>query len=83
MEVQVRVGLKAAIMVRGWTQRQFSRVADTPENRISELIRGWVDPTPAERVRFAELLGTSADVLFSDDVKVEIRSAREMAPLGA
>jgi plasmid maintenance system antidote protein VapI len=70
----MRVGLKAAIMARGLTQRQFSRLAETPENRISELIRGWTEPTTDERVRFARLLGQSSDVLFADDARIEIRS---------
>jgi len=71
----VRVGLKAAIMARGLTQRQFSRLSDTPENRISELIRGWTEPTADERVRFSRLLNQSAEALFADDVRIEIRSA--------
>lgn len=71
----MRVGLKAAIMARGLTQRQFSKISDIPENRISELIRGWTDPTPAERARVSKLLNVSADSLFAtEDVRIEIRS---------
>jgi len=72
----VRLGLKAAIMARGYTQRQFSRLADIPENRISELVRGVTDPRPAERVRVATLLNQDADVLFGSDAQIEIRSTR-------
>lgn len=70
----MRVGLKAAIMARGWTQRHFSRVAEIPENRVSELVRGWVEPTDAERVRIARLLNQSPDVLFAEGVHLELRN---------
>lgn len=72
----MRVGLKAAIMARGLTQRQFSRVAEIPENRVSELIRGWADPTSDERTRVARLLNLPAETLFAEDARIEIRSGR-------
>ena len=45
-------------------------------NAYDEIIRGWTDPTPLERVRFAKLLNQSEDALFSADVRFELRSAR-------
>jgi transcriptional regulator with XRE-family HTH domain len=70
----MRVGLKAAIMARGFTQRQFSRLSNIPENRVSELIRGWTDPTEAERSLLGKLLDQPADALFDTNVRIELRS---------
>jgi plasmid maintenance system antidote protein VapI len=72
----VRIGLKAAIMGKGWTQREFSRVSGCPENRLSELVRGWTDPTPMERARFVKLLQQPEDALFNADTHLELRSVR-------
>lgn len=74
----MRVGLKAAIMARGLSQRQFARLVNSTDNRISSLIQGWAQPSPQERDRFAQLLNQPSDVLFGDDVDVrlECRSAR-------
>jgi transcriptional regulator with XRE-family HTH domain len=74
----MRVGLKAAILARGLSQRQFARLADSSENRVSMLVRGYVQPTEAERAAFTKLLRQSEDVLFGEhvDVRLECRSLR-------
>jgi transcriptional regulator with XRE-family HTH domain len=72
----VRAGLKAAIVARGLSQRQLSRLANITENRISEIVNGWVEPTKDERGRLAGLLQQSPDALFDPHASVEIRSAR-------
>lgn len=71
-----RVGLKAAIVARGVTQREFARLAQVAENRLSDLIRCSADPTAAERSQFSQLLNQPADALFATDVRIELRSAR-------
>jgi len=74
----MRLGLKAAILARGMSQRQFARLANSNQNRVSSLIQGWVQPSPQERERFAQLLNQSVDALFADDVDVRLerRSTR-------
>ena len=72
----MRVALKTAILQRGWSQRQVSKLADIPENRLSSIINGWTNPTPYERGRLSTLLQLPADVLFDPGASVEIRSAR-------
>jgi transcriptional regulator with XRE-family HTH domain len=71
----VRIPLKVAIVAKGYSQRELARDADISEQRISEIVRGWTNPTPAERDRLATLLRQPASVLFDDTAKVEIRSA--------
>jgi transcriptional regulator with XRE-family HTH domain len=71
----VRVPLKVAIVAAGFSQRELSRAADIPENRLSEIVRGWTKPSDAERDRLARLLRQNPAVLFDDDARVEIRSA--------
>ena len=72
----MRLGLKAAILQRGQTQRQVARAADVPESRFSSIVNGWVNPTDAERVRIAKLLGQPADILFDSNSSIEVRSSR-------
>jgi hypothetical protein len=70
----MRVALKAAIFASGNTQRQVAAAAGLPENKLSEIVRGWVDPTQAERAVLVRILGCSFDVF--DLSTVEKRSLR-------
>ena len=72
----MRLGLKAAILQRGLSQRETSKLSDIPENRLSTIIRGWVDPTPHERARLSSLLKQDEAVLFDSSTSIEIRSVR-------
>ena len=49
-------------------------VVKMPENRLSEIVCGWVQPKPAERSALAKALDAQIDELF--EATVEIRSAR-------
>jgi transcriptional regulator with XRE-family HTH domain len=72
----MRVVLKAAILQRGLSQRETSKLSDIPENRLSTIINGWVNPTPLERARLAAVLRQDEAVLFDPTTSIEIRSAR-------
>ena len=45
----MRLGLKAAILQRGLSQRETSRLSDIPENKLSSIIRGWTEAGAAAR----------------------------------
>jgi len=72
----MRLGLKAAMLQRGLSQRETSRLAAIPENKLSTIIRGWVEATPDERQKLAAVLHQPESVLFDAGTSIEIRSAR-------
>jgi hypothetical protein len=57
--------LKFAIFEAGYpSQRDFAYRVRIPENRLSEIVRGWVAPRDHERAAIAAALGKSEDHLF-------------------
>ena len=71
----MRVALKVAIFASGNSQRQVAAAAGVPENKLSEIVRGWADPSPAERQALTQVLGCSLDVFDRGD-EVQRRSLR-------
>jgi transcriptional regulator with XRE-family HTH domain len=69
-------GLKGAILQRGLTQRETSRLSNIGENRLSSIINGWTQPTADERQKLTSVLRQPEDVLFDKGTSIEIRSAR-------
>lgn len=61
----MRLNLKIAIVTSGKSQRQIAAMCEIPENRFSELVRGWAEPRERERVAIATVLGKPAADLFS------------------
>jgi transcriptional regulator with XRE-family HTH domain len=49
----LRLNLKTAILATGKSQRQFAADHGFSENRISELVRGWAEPTDEEARKIA------------------------------
>jgi transcriptional regulator with XRE-family HTH domain len=72
----MRLGLKAAMLQRGLKQREISRLAVVPENRLSSIVNGWVEPTADERKKLSAVLRQPEGVLFDAGTSIEIRSAR-------
>lgn len=66
----MRLGLKMAIFATGKSQRQIASESGIPENRLSELVRGWADPRDEECSALIRVLACSADV-FDRDAVVE------------
>lgn len=64
-----RLQLKLAIVASGKSQRRVASDSGITENRLSEIVCGWVAPTPAERSRIASAVGQSAGLLFDDAVE--------------
>jgi len=56
--------LKVAVWRSGRTQRAIARQTDIAETRLSDLVRGWKQPTEREQVALAVALGESVDALF-------------------
>lgn len=61
----MRANLKNAIGVRFGSQLAFARAVGLHSVRVNRLCRGWVEPTPVERERIAEVLGADSDWLFA------------------
>ncbi|HZO57055.1 MAG TPA: helix-turn-helix transcriptional regulator [Bryobacteraceae bacterium] len=59
-----RLNLKIAIVASGKSQRQIAAACGVPENRLSEIVRGWAEPRDREREALAAVLGKPADDLF-------------------
>lgn len=60
----MRLALKLAILAADKSQRQFAAECGIHENRLSEIVRGWTDPRPAERKAIAAALGQPPEALF-------------------
>ena len=69
----MRLGLKLKIIATGKPQRQIAADTKIPENRLSEIVRGWIDPRDEEREALIRVLGCSPDV-FDRNAVVEARS---------
>jgi hypothetical protein len=61
----MRANLKGAIELRFGSQLAFARAVGLHSVRVNRLCRGWVEPTPVERERIAEVLGADSDWLFA------------------
>ena len=72
----MRLGIKAALLQRGLSQREVCRITGIPENKMSSIVNGWAQPSEAERSRIAAVLRQPERVLFGDDTSIEIRSTR-------
>jgi transcriptional regulator with XRE-family HTH domain len=62
----VRLILKIAIVASGNSQRQIARLAGIPENRFSDIVRGWAEPRPHERAAIAAALSKPEAELFNE-----------------
>ena len=72
----ILLGLRGAILQRGLSQREISRLSNIAENRLSSIIRGWTQPTQEERQKLTSVLRQPEDILFDSATSIEIRSAR-------
>ena len=62
----MRLHLKTAIWASGKSQRRVAAECRLSENRLSEIVCGWVTPSVDEQQRLAQSLGQSIDVMFPD-----------------
>ena len=69
----MRLKLKMAIHQAETTQRRVARQVRISENRLSDIVQGWVDPDQRERVAIATALSQAPDQLF-----VEAEPPREL-----
>ena len=69
----MRPALKSVMFASGRSQRQIAARANIPENKLSEIVRGWADPTDAERAALIRELGCSADVFDRDALEARSR----------
>ena len=72
----MRIALKVAMLAQGHSQRLVAKQCGIHENRLSAIVRGWVDPREDERLAIAKTLGKSAADLFES----EAEHAAEPAP---
>lgn len=78
----MRLALKMAIIVAGKTQRQVA--AETrllSENRLSEIVCGWVDPNENERAALARVLHREAAALFGDS-RSDVTTTADLSQAG-
>jgi hypothetical protein len=65
--MRARVALKTAIFASDKTQRQVAAETKIPENRLSEIVRGWTDPRADERAALVRVLKCSRAVFDPKD----------------
>jgi hypothetical protein len=70
----MRLPLKIAILRSGRTQRAISLDTGIPETRLSQLVRGHVPPTPAERDALYRVL--HRDYFEDDDPRPFVSGSR-------
>ena len=65
------MNLKLAIVASGKSQRQIAAKAEPrlTENRLSEIVQGWVVPREEEKAALASVLNVSADTLFDTGLR--------------
>ena len=63
----MRLHLKTAIWATGKTQRRVAADSCMSENRLSEIICGWVTPSGDEKLRLARTLDRDPKTLFNED----------------
>ena len=57
--------LKMSILAAGYpSQRDFAYRIGIDARRLSDIVRGWVEPTAAQRAAIAAALGKSEEYLF-------------------
>jgi transcriptional regulator with XRE-family HTH domain len=59
--------LKIWIIRSGKTQRLVARAIGRSEGWVSDLVHGWVKPTPEDQQALSRTLGQPIDVLFAKD----------------
>jgi hypothetical protein len=61
----MRLGLKIAILESDQTQRQIAvETGLLSENRLSSIVRGWVEPRDDEKAALAKVLKRPIETLF-------------------
>jgi transcriptional regulator with XRE-family HTH domain len=62
--VQLNVALKMAVLESGKEQGEIAALARIHFTRLSQIVRGRVNPTESEQLRLAGVLQKSVDQLF-------------------
>jgi hypothetical protein len=65
----MRLHLKTAIWAARKTQRRIAADARISENRLSEIVCGWVTPTDDEKARIANVVGGDPETLFRENAE--------------
>jgi transcriptional regulator with XRE-family HTH domain len=62
--------LKLAIVAAGITQRQLAaKTTVITENRLSEIICGWIEPREEEKAAIARVLDQPIELLFGGNAQ--------------
>ncbi len=76
----MRLDLKIAMLARGKTQRQVAWQSGISENRLSQIVQGWVEPTAREQTAIAAAVRAPPENLFAETAGVsESASALEVS----
>ena len=62
----MRVALKFAVVEDQRPQREIGAAAGITASRMSDIVRGWANPTDAEQSRLAAVLERDKRELFSE-----------------
>ena len=63
----MRLAFKMAIFASGKSQRRLAADVGMSENRLSEIVRGWREPSQDEVRRLAAALNRPVEALLSND----------------
>lgn len=62
----MRLNLKIAMLTTGKSQRQVAWQSGISENRLSQIVQGWVEPTQREQTAIAAALREAPENLFPE-----------------
>ena len=75
----MRIQLKVAIYRAGTTQRRLAHQTDISENRLSQIVQGWVEPTPREQTAIAAAVRAPPENLFAETAGASMVPAVEVS----
>ena len=58
-----RVGLKIALMQRGFKQAHIAKAMNKDQAWVSKVVNGWIDPSDEDTARMANVLDLDVDEL--------------------
>lgn len=71
----MNLNLRVAILRSLRTQTRLAHVTGIPEWRLSRIVNGWQEPTPAEQQLIANAVGVQREPLFAASDSVGVLAA--------
>ena len=64
--MKTNLKLLTAIREKGMRQKDFAKAVGEHETFISRVVNGWINLDEVRKARYAKMLGSTVDYLFSE-----------------